>query len=547
MGGSQRPPGGRGHLLRPGDAALSQRGAAHRPPQGLLGGRRHRPLSPPQRPAGCCTRWATTPSAFPPRTTPSSTGQHPRERPPTHSIAEFRRQFREWGISIDWSRELGTHEPQLLPLDAVDLPAASARAAGWPTASEAAVNWCPTDQTVLANEQVVDGRCERCGSRGASRAQLEQWFFQALPTTPTGCWRTSTRIDWPAHVKTHAAQLDRPLRGSAAVTFRCEELGHRLRGVHHPPGHALRCHFLRHGARAPPTCCACPRAPSPRRRCAPTYTERALGGSARRSAAPRTATRPACRLGRFGHQPRQRRAASRCYVADYVLMPSTAPARSWPCPPTTSATSSSRGASACRSAGSIERHGGRAAVHVGDGPHGRQRSGLRWPPQPRGASSADRRAWLQRRGQGARPRGQLPAARLARSRASATGAAPYRSCTATRCGMRCRCLDDQLPVELPDVERLLPPGPLTARRGRGVGGAPTCPSCSGEARRETDTMDTFVDSSWYFLRYCDAAQRPRRPGTGDVVDALDGGRPVHRRGRARDPAPAVRAGSSPRP
>ena len=92
-----------------------------------------------------------------------SEGGDPREIT-ERNIANIERQMQRLGWAIDWDREIAAHEPDVLPLDAVAVPAFFEQ--GLAYRKEAPVNWCPNDQTVLANEQVVDGRCERCGADG---------------------------------------------------------------------------------------------------------------------------------------------------------------------------------------------------------------------------------------------------------------------------------------------------------------------------------------------------------------------------------------------
>ncbi len=146
------------------------------------------------------------------------TGVHPRVAT-DKSIAAYRHWFHRWGISIDWSRELGTHEPSYYRWTQWIFLKLYER--GLAYRKESAVKWCPFDQTVLANEQVIDGRCERCGHEVELR-QLEQWFFRITDYADRLLDDLDT-IDWPEHVK--AMQRNWIGRSEGAeVTFHCDAL-----------------------------------------------------------------------------------------------------------------------------------------------------------------------------------------------------------------------------------------------------------------------------------------------------------------------------------
>src|SRR3954454_11439316 len=145
-------------------------------------------------------------------------GAHPRDVT-NRNIAAIREQMKRLGWSIDWSRELSTAEPdyyhwtQWLFLKLFE--------AGLAYRKEAPVNWCPNDQTVLANEQVIDGRCERCGHEVEAR-NLEQWFFR-ITAYADALLEDHSLLDWPERRKTIQRNWIGRSEG-AELLFRVEEL-----------------------------------------------------------------------------------------------------------------------------------------------------------------------------------------------------------------------------------------------------------------------------------------------------------------------------------
>jgi leucyl-tRNA synthetase len=115
-------------------------------------------------------------------------GRHPADLIPKN-IANFRRQLERAGLMVDWRYSVSTTDPGYYKWTQWIFLQLLKR--GLAYKKKAAVNWCPKDKTVLANEQVVGGACERCGTMVEQRF-LEQWFFQITKYAQ----RLLENLDW---------------------------------------------------------------------------------------------------------------------------------------------------------------------------------------------------------------------------------------------------------------------------------------------------------------------------------------------------------------
>ena len=113
------------------------------------------------------------------------------------NIDNFRRQFREMGSGYDWDRELVTSDPDYYKWNQYFFLQFYKNGLAYREHGQA--NWCPKDQTTLANEQVKEGLCERCGSVVVKRA-LPQWYFAI--TKYADELLNFDQVDWPEQIKT---------------------------------------------------------------------------------------------------------------------------------------------------------------------------------------------------------------------------------------------------------------------------------------------------------------------------------------------------------
>jgi leucyl-tRNA synthetase len=416
-------------------------------------------------------------------------GGHPRDIIAAN-ITKIRAQMKRMGWAIDWDREVASHEPeyyrwtQWLFLQFMK--------AGQAFRKEAPVKWCPKDQTVLANEQVIDGRCERCGTEVEAK-NLEQWFFRYTTYADAMLDEMDLLESWPERVL--AMQRNWIGRSEGAeLLFRVDDLDLDV------PVFTTRADTL-FGATF---FVVAPEHPLVPKLAQGTQQEGDVLDYVRRTAARSFAEREEKEkdgvfTGRYATNPANGERLP-IWVADYVLV--------------------EYGSGAV---GGVPAHDERdyefarrydlpirTVIVPADGSepelpyvakseeamlaNSEQFSGL---PAAEGARKIVE--WLGEQGRG-RPAVSYRLRDWLISRQRYWGS-PIPVVHCGECGI-VPVLEEDLPVLLPEIEDYAPKGKSPLETAEDWIRVP-CPNCGREGRREADTMDTFVDSSWYFLRYCD--------------------------------------------
>ncbi|MFL6022418.1 MAG: leucine--tRNA ligase, partial [Marmoricola sp.] len=416
--------------------------------------------------------------------------------------------FKKYGIAFDWSRRLHTSDPEYYRW--TQWLFLKFREQGLAYRKNSPVNWCPNDQTVLANEQVVDGKCERCGAEVTKR-ELTQWYFKITEYAQELLDDLDTLAPtWPERVIT--AQRNWIGRSEGAhVSFPVVSAGSA--DVHAPievyttrPDTLFGATFMVVAADA---ALAGELVTDEQRPAYDAYLQEVR----KASDIDRLATdRPKTGVFLGVHATNPVTGASiPVYAADYVLADYGTGAimavpgqdqRDWDFAevfdlPIIRTVQPPEGW-----------EGPDSMAFTGDGPAINSRNDSL---DLDGMAVADaKRAmidWLEAKGVG---RGavnfRLRDWLLSRQR---YWGAPIPIIHCEKDG-EVPVADDQLPVVLPELrgEDLTPKGvsPLAAASDWVD---VTCPRCGGPAKRDSDTMYTFVDSSWYFLRYCSPHEADR--------------------------------------
>ena len=404
------------------------------------------------------------------------------------NIDNMRAQLRKMGISYDWGREIATCDPSYYKWEQLVFIKMLERGLAYRRRST--VNWCPSCKTVLANEQVEAGRCWRCDSEVTPR-EIEGWFFKITAYAEELLEWCDRLTGWPERVitmqrnwigRSEGAEFDLPVAGRP-------ELKIRVFTTRPDTGFGMTYAVL---APEHPIVDAIVTDERERAAVATFRAEVARESEIERMAADRP--KRGLRLSAQVVNPFTG-APVPLFIADYVLMGyGTGAIMAVP-------GEDQRDWDFAREHGlpiieTVKRPPGwTGQAYTGDGV--KINSGFL---DGLTIAEAKRKAidWLVERGLGvAKVNYRLRDWGISRQR---YWGAPIPVLYCEACGMVPEA-EKNLPVVLPQDVQLSGKGGSPLAEAASFVNA-TCPRCGGKARRETDTMDTFVESSWYFLRYC---------------------------------------------
>ncbi len=419
-------------------------------------------------------------------------GIHP-EASTRSNIAHMKGQLQRLGISYAWEREFATCDPEYYKWNQWLFIRMFERGLAYRRRSS--VNWCPVDNTVLANEQVVDGGCWRCGTPVETR-DLEQWFFKITAYADELLDATTTLSGWPEKVLTMQRNWIGRSEG-ARVKFPLEQGSDSIEVFTTRIDTIYGATFVLLAPEHPLVAGLAERSKDPASFRKQVQAFRAQDRAARLSgeiekqgfATGFSAINP------FTKQPVP------VWIANFVLgeygtgavmaVPAHDQrdfefARKFSLPITVVITPDGKPADADRMTEAAEAYG--TLVNSGE------YSGL---PSADAQKRMIAAAAQQGIGEGT-VQYRLKDWGISRQRYWGT---PIPMIYCEKDGI-VPVPDDQLPVELPKVAQ------FSGRGDSPLAQVPEfvnvkCPKCGGPARRETDTMDTFVDSSWYFYRFAD--------------------------------------------
>jgi len=405
------------------------------------------------------------------------------------NMAHMRDQFRMMGASIDWRREVVTCYPEYYRWNQWIFLKFLEK--GLAYRANAPVNWCPKDQTVLANEQVIAGRCERCETP-VVRRDLEQWFFRI--TDYADELLRYEGIDWPERVRVMQTNWIGRSEG-AEISFAVEGHGdERIKFFTTRPDTIYGATFM---VLAPEHPLVAKITTVHHRAAVDAYVARARNmAEIERTSTERTRT--GIETGAFARNEFTQERIP-IWVADYVLSTyGTGAIMAVPAHDERDFDFAKRHRLDIREVISADgaEHRSMTAPYVGEGVM------VRSGPFTGKRSEEGKRAVAEeakRRGIGGpsviyRLRDWL----ISRQRYWGT---PIPIIYCDDCGV--------VPVPEKDLPVILPrDAPFFVEGGNPLAKVEsfvrtTCPRCGNPARRETDTMDTFVDSSWYVYRYPD--------------------------------------------